>query len=195
MRNVEMSSPRALRRDIPKKKWLEFTEIMLISRQPHGFCTNFKKHEMPNNRKQRELTKDEVKQIVSFLLTKVIPDTNPPALRRGALAEAAKLIEARQINPTTAKRIWTRAQQNFQTEGVFFASPKKKTGRKRKFPLDSDGYLLMQAEIASLKHEGKRSLRSIASAIKLPTTTLWRYKQWSQEELDDPLITPGSVTK
>ncbi|TYZ59498.1 hypothetical protein PybrP1_010103, partial [[Pythium] brassicae (nom. inval.)] len=110
----------------------------------------------------KKLSNDDRARVLSALLER--PDNG--ALQHGALKEVAAAFE---ISGATSKRTWTRANESFNTSGVYESRTNMhKSGRKRK---DRTHELDL---LRSLPPEQRSTVRAAAEACGLPPTTLYR---------------------
>ena len=137
----------------------------------------------PNNRKKKDLTSDQRKQIISELLLSAEMVGNEIKLTRGALAATAKNFD-RDI--TTISRIWKTAKENKQNPVInaFRATPQKKgkCGLAQKWDREE-----MARAIPDIHLSKRRTLHSLASELGVPKSTLHRIKC-----KDDNIIIPHS---
>jgi len=137
----------------------------------------------PTARTKPEMTSDQVKQIISQLISQVKHDHPDHKLKTGVLAQVANNFN---IHVRTVSRIWKKARQNFNDPHIaaFRCTPqKKKCGRKSKYNRDE-----IRAAVITIPPHRKRTLRSLSSAIGIPLTSLHRMKL----DKDDPVILPHS---
>jgi hypothetical protein len=126
----------------------------------------------PNKRKRKDLTKDQIKTVVSFLTdnSKVKDGKRVPNF--GAFAAAAKKVDP-PVNSTIISRIWKRASKNRHdgSKQAYRATPEKvgKCGRKEKY----DRYQLM-ADMLEIPIEKRQSYSALAAELRVPQTTLHR---------------------
>jgi hypothetical protein len=132
-----------------------------------------------NNRKKPEMTSNERKEMIIFLILRMKPGTDPPVLKRGALVEAAKNFDR---SKCTMGRAWRVALQNYQETGALRATPKKKPGKPRKYCPDQ-----MRAQIALFPPYQKRTLRLLANSLNVSVSVVHRYKEWGLQD-DNPVI-------
>ena len=142
-------------------------------------------NDIPNTRtpggkvKRPNMTFEERKELQTMLSLKVVPNSNPPILERGALAQAARHFDRRK---TTISTIWNQMVKKFENTGALTATPKKPPGRPEKYDR-----AVMREEILQLPRNGRKNLRKIAKALGIQVSTLWRYKVVAEDD-DDPII-------
>lgn len=136
-----------------------------------------------NNRRKPDLTEDQRKQVVSALLDGAVWDADgKPIPRRGKFKTIAHDFN---VCAKTIRRVWERAWSNYLNEGVkaFRASPLKKgkCGRHRQHRPEE-----IRAVVKGLRLHEKRTYRSMAAALALPTTTLFDYCKQLEYQVVDP---------
>jgi hypothetical protein len=144
--------------------------------------------EVVNPRRKRNLTSDEIKQVIAALMVGCSWKADQqPLLRRGIFKEVGLRFG---LSKCQLHRIWKRAKTNFEDPNVkaFRASPKKKgnSGRPRVYDTDK-----LCAAIAAVPLHQKRSLRKLAAALDMPLSSLATVAKRAKEE-DDPIIRPHS---
>ena len=139
----------------------------------------------PVDGKKRDLTSEQRRNIVSMLLLAVKPGDAEMNLRYGAIQSCADTYN---VNRVTIRRIWKRALANFRNPDIraFISSPKKKkNGRPLKWIRDD-----VREAVSSLALHQRRTIRSIATALDIPKSTVFRMKQDKQVTV----IMPRSIT-
>ena len=128
--------------------------------------------------KDKEFTGKESQQIVLRLLF-AMQNLSINGKRSTLMAVAGEF----HVNRRTIRRIWERAQENFQNPDIrqFRASPrkKKKCGRHKKW--NHDEICKVVTLIPLFK---RRTIRDLAHALGIPKLTLWDLKQ----DKDNPVI-------
>ena len=119
-----------------------------------------------------ELSSAQRRMVVSQLLARSKGEEENNKLKRGALTEVANLFA---VNPRTIARIWKRARLSFEDPdiGAFRASPRKDRGGRMQ---QHDRDAIREAILLVPMHQ-RRTLRTLASAIGIPLSTLHSLKQ------------------
>jgi transposase-like protein len=141
----------------------------------------------PLSMKKPNLTSEERRSIVSALLLTVKPGDPNLKLSHGALTAVARDFN---VNRKTIKKIWDRALANYHDPHVraFVSSPQKRTNSGRKQLYDRDE---VRAAIKQLPLYQRKTLRSLAAALGISKSTLFRMKE---SELDK-VIVPSTTSK
>ena len=139
----------------------------------------------PENSKKRNLSSEERRDIVSTLLLTVKPGDPEMKLARGAIKSCA---DAYGVDRSTIRKVWQRALANYLNPDIraFRSSPQRKgkCGRPNKWIRDD-----VREAVKDLPLHQKRTIRSIASALEIPKTTIFRMK----ESKLDTVIMPRSI--
>jgi transposase-like protein len=143
--------------------------------------------EVVNPRRKPNLTPDEIKRVISALLVGSERDADnhhPPILRRGIFSEVAQRFG---VSRSQIHRIWKRAKTNYENPNVkaFRATPQKKgnSGRPRLYDPDE-----LRATIQEIPLSQRTSLRKLAAAVDMPTSSLFSVMKRGKVEEDDPII-------
>lgn len=133
--------------------------------------------------KKRNLTPEERRNIVTSLLLVVKPDDPDMKLPRGAIKSCA---DTHNVTRWTINRIWERALANYRNPNIraFRSSPEKKSGRPQKWNRDD-----VRSAVKELPLHLKRTIRSIATALEIPKSSLFRMKSDKQ----NMVIMPKSI--
>ena len=139
----------------------------------------------PLSMKKPNLTSEERRSIVSALLLTVKPGDPNLKLSHGALTAVARDFN---VNRKTIKKIWDRALANYHDSHVraFVSSPQKRTNSGRKQLYDRDE---VRAAIKQLPLYQRKTLRSLAAALGISKSTLFRMK----ESKLDKVIVPSTI--
>ena len=132
-------------------------------------------------RRKKELTRDQRTQIVSRLLFELQHHGADGNFARGTLTAVA--IEFH-VCEKTIRNVWKRAVENFQDPDIrqFRASPKKRNcGRPRKWNHDD-----VREAVKLVPLFQRKSIRDLAHALGIPKSTLHLMKC----DKDDPVIIP-----
>jgi hypothetical protein len=128
--------------------------------------------ETPNITSTRSDTpNDIIKSVISAIIDESNNINGEMVPARGALTRAAKTFN---VSKNVVSRIWSTAKSNHNNQSVlaYRASPKKK-GRKKylhlKYNRDE-----VEEEIKKLPPKDRKTIRSMSSALGIPTTTIHR---------------------
>jgi hypothetical protein len=139
----------------------------------------------PVRKEKRDLTSSERRNIVSTLLLSVKPGDPDMKLLRGVIQSCA---DAYRVNRFTIRKVWQRALANYHNPNIqaFISSPQRKgaCGRPRKWNRDD-----VREAVTNLALHQKRTIRSIATALEIPKSTVFRMK----EDKNDMVIMPRSI--
>lgn len=139
----------------------------------------------PLRERKRNLTSLQRRNIVSTLLLSVTPGDNNFKLVRGVVNDCANTYG---VNRFTIRKIWQRALANYANPNIraFISSPRKKSnsGRPQKWNRDD-----VREAVQNLALHQKRTIRSIATALEIPKSTVFRMK----EDKQDTVIMPRSI--
>jgi hypothetical protein len=137
----------------------------------------------PLDMRKRNLTSEERRSIVSRLLLSVQPDDPDFKLGRGIITSTADFYHVSRI---TIRKVWQRALANFRNPAIqsFISSPRKigNCGRKQKWNRDE-----VRAAVKEIPLTQKQSIRSLALALGMPKSTLFRMKQDKLESVIMPV--------
>ncbi len=136
--------------------------------------------------KGKELTAQQRRDVVARLLWELKDNGENTKFPRGVLTAVAGDFH---VSHNTIRRIWARALQNFRdpTINQFRASPLKKNncGRPQKWNRDDVREAVKEIPICR-----KRTIRSLAHALRIPSSTLFRMKGVRG---NDAVIMPVSI--
>ena len=134
-----------------------------------------------------ELSSAQRRMVVSQLLARSKGEEENNKLKRGALTEVANLFA---VNPRTIARIWKRARLSFEDPdiGAFRASPRKDRGGRMQ---QHDRDAIREAILLVPTHQ-RRTLRTLASAIGIPLSTLHSLKQ---DKTDSVILSHSNALK
>jgi hypothetical protein len=142
----------------------------------------------PEEVKKTNLSSQQRKDIVSTLLLSVEPGDLDMKLARGAIKSCA---DTYRVDRSTIRKIWKRALANYRNPDIraFISSPqmKGKSGRPKKWIRDD-----VREAVKTLPLHQKRTIRSIATALEIPKTTVHRMKQ---DKLDTVIMTRSIAVK
>jgi len=123
--------------------------------------------------------------IVSRLVLTIQPDDAAMKLGRGAITAAA---DAFHVSRITIRKIWQRALANFRNPNIrsFISSPCKKgnCGRNQKWNREE-----VSEAVKALPLHQRRTIRSLAHALRMPKSTLWDMK----DDKRDAVIMPVTI--
>ena len=132
--------------------------------------------------KKRNLTPEERRNIITLLLLVIKPDDPNMKLPRGALNLCA---DTQNVTRWTINRIWKRVLANYRNPNIrAFRSFPKKSGRPQKWNRDD-----VCSAVKELPLHQKRTIRSIATVLEIPKSSLFRMKQ----DKENTVIIPKSI--
>ena len=135
---------------------------------------------LQENMRKPNLTSQERRDIVQALLLMVVPGDPELKLVVGAIKS---LSDTYHVDRKTIRNIWQRAVANFFDPNIksLISSPKKKgnSGRPQKWVRGD-----VRDAVSSLPLNKRRTIRSIASALEIPKSTLFRMKG----DMDDQVL-------
>jgi hypothetical protein len=136
----------------------------------------------PELGRNRNLTGDERRQLISRLLTVGQSDAQGIKFPRGTITAVAAEFH---VSTDTLRRVWARAQANYADPTVrqYQGSPKRKgrCGRKKKWDPEA-----IREAILDIPLYRRRSIRDLAAALGIPKSTLFDLKN----DDDNPVIIP-----
>jgi len=121
-----------------------------------------------NNSGKKNLTEQEVKQVVSALIDRSILVEDERKLDGRAIPDVAGRFG---VTERTIQRIWKRAKENRETMGAYTASPQKKANSGRK-PIYDDEELMLSLEAVAGEKRG--TMRSVANELGISASTICR---------------------
>jgi hypothetical protein len=137
----------------------------------------------PPAMKKRNLTSEERRCIVSTLLLSVKPGDPDLILGRAVITSTAQFYD---VNRKAIRGVWQRALSNFRNPNIraFISSPQKKgnCGRKKKWDCDE-----LREAVKKIPLYQRRTNRSLAAALGIPKSTLFRLKQDKLESVIMPV--------
>ena len=135
--------------------------------------------------KIRNLTNEERNEIVEFLLKFVDTKNKKNGLKNGSIKLAANKYNC---SSPTVNRIWKRACENLEKDGIIYADSriKEKSGRKA---IDRSETLAALRDIPMC--DGRPSIRTLSETIGIPRTSL--YALLKKENIDTSRKIPTQV--
>ena len=132
--------------------------------------TSIVTHDVVKRKKRRDLTGDQVKQVISLLLSLGVFDGKNFILQRGALAKVARDFGVCESNISNK---WKMAMANYNHPDVraFRASPQRKGNCGRNQLYDRDA---INDALEEIEHKKRQSITQIAISLRISKTTFRR---------------------